>query len=172
MARSQDGDKTSYEILLNELSLFLNSYLLKKVYTPDFREDIIQEILFAVHKSRHAYDPKRSFMSWFLSIAHYKLTDHIRTASKHQQSLSTLETHELQSSTDLARELIELEDEKLFQDRLTSLDERSRSVLQLLKVDRLSTAAVAQQLNISKANVKVICHRAIEAIKRSIKDRP
>lgn len=172
MVKSQEGDKKAYEELLHEVSMFLNSYLRPKVFNAEFLDDIIQEILMGVHKSRHTYDPKRSFMSWLLAITHYKLTDHIRSINKADSSDPLNEdVKEHQASVDLLMDLIKLEDETRFNMSIGKLDERSKQIVLLLKIEGLKVSEVAKRLNLSESNVKVICHRAIDVLKSSLKDK-
>jgi RNA polymerase sigma-70 factor, ECF subfamily len=170
MMKAQDGDRSAYEQLLGLVADFLNYYLASKVFNASFRDDVIQEILLGVHKSRHTYDPKRSFMNWLLAITHFKLTDHIREISKTDQQEQYFEDRDSRSSADLLMDIISSEDEKLLSKCIENLDDRSRQVFMLLKAEGLKVSEVALRLGLSEANVKVICHRALDTIKKTIKD--
>jgi hypothetical protein len=60
---------------LDELTAHLRSYLRRRLGgLPDAAEDLLQELLVAVHNKRHTYDPKQALTAWVQAIARYKLT--------------------------------------------------------------------------------------------------
>lgn len=168
MVKAQRGDKAVYENLLLELSMFLNNYLRPKIFNSDHLDDVIQEILLAVHKSRHTYDSKRSFMSWLLAIVHYKFIDHVRAMAKSDKEFLHSDSNEKDHDY-LLEELIKIEVGEQLLLAIESLDEPSRSVIDLLKVQGMKVSEVSIKLNISESNVKVLAHRSIEKLKKIMK---
>ena len=79
MALSQKGDKHAYTVLLGEASNWLQRYFRRKV--PDAQlDDLVQEVLLAIHKKRASYDAARPFLPWLAAIARYRWVDHLRDA--------------------------------------------------------------------------------------------
>ncbi len=99
-------------------------------------------------------------MSWFLAIAEYKIVDYIRSLKKHSNTVDLNSISNLFAVSNSDSDLkIDLEK------AINSLSSREKDVLTLMKVDGQSINAVAKQLNLTEANVKVIAHRAYLNIK-------
>jgi RNA polymerase sigma-70 factor, ECF subfamily len=83
MLQSLAGDAAAYRIFLDELTTHLRSYLRRRLGgLPDEVEDLLQELLLAVHNKRHTYDPKQPLTAWVRAIARYKLVDLLRRRSR------------------------------------------------------------------------------------------
>jgi RNA polymerase sigma factor (sigma-70 family) len=83
MLQSLAGDAAAYRMFLDELTARLRSYLRRRLGgLPDEVEDLLQELLLAVHNKRHTYDPKQPLTAWVQAIARYKLVDLLRRRSR------------------------------------------------------------------------------------------
>ncbi|MBK9322997.1 MAG: sigma-70 family RNA polymerase sigma factor [Bdellovibrionaceae bacterium] len=167
MINAQKGDATAYNELLSNLYLFLNNYLRKRIFEQRNIEDVIQEILVAVHKSLHTYDSEKSFMSWLMAITEYKVIDYIRALRK-QTKPSDLNSIPnffagMHSDSDLRIDIDKA---------LNRLNHKEKTILNLLKVDGQSVSEVAKQLHLTEGNVKVIAHRAYTNLKIYLGVRP
>jgi len=82
MLASLDGDAASYRSLLDRLSGRLRAYYKGKLARvgrgATEAEDLVQEVLLAVHLKRHTYDTGELFTPWVHTIARYKLIDYLR----------------------------------------------------------------------------------------------
>src|ERR1700719_706651 len=82
MLQSLAGDAAAYRMFLDELATHLRSYLRRRLGgLPDEVEDLLQELLLAIHNKRHTYDPKQPLTAWVQAIARYKLVDLLRRRS-------------------------------------------------------------------------------------------
>lgn len=169
MREAQEGNSTSYETLLSEVYMFLESYLNSKVYNKSQIDDVIQEIILAIHNSRHTFDGTKSFMSWLLAIAHYKVSDHLRYQFK--QKTQELEESLIDPNSDTLTALIENENIQLLHQAIDELDHKPRQIVKLLKIEGFKISEVADQLNISESNVKVIAHRAYLTLETSLRSK-
>jgi RNA polymerase sigma-70 factor, ECF subfamily len=158
--KSQDGDGAAYTNLLQGLNSFLKNYLRKRIFIQNEIDEVIQEILLAVHKSLHTYDTEKSFMSWFLAISEYKVIDYIRNLKKHSASVDLNSISHFFSAINTDSDL-KIDIEKA----INSLATKEKNVITLIKIDGHSINEVAHQLNLTEANVKVIAHRAYLNIK-------
>src|SRR5271155_5556704 len=83
MLRSLTGDAAAYHLFLGELTTHLRSHLRRRLGgLPDEVEDLLQELLLAIHNKRHTYDPKQPLTAWVQAIARYKLVDLLRRRSR------------------------------------------------------------------------------------------
>ncbi|MEM6476311.1 MAG: sigma factor, partial [Pseudomonadota bacterium] len=82
MAAAQDGDKVAANVLLTEAGVWLERYFRRRV--PDHQiDDLVQEVLIALHTKRATFDPARPFLPWLAAIARYRWVDHLRKVYKH-----------------------------------------------------------------------------------------
>jgi len=155
---AQSGDKNSYENLLNGISSFLKNYLHHRIFDKNEIDELKQEILIATHRSLHTYNSEKSFMGWFLAITEHKIIDYIRSLKKRENLVDIESIHNILTNTD--------SDLKLDIDKaINQLSIKEKKVIMLIKVRGHSLNEVAEQLNLTEANVKVIAHRAYINIK-------
>lgn len=169
MKEAQNGNEASYQTLLNEVYMFLESYLNSKIYNKSQVDDVIQEVLIAVHNSRSTFDNTKSFMSWLLAIAHYKVTDHLRVQFK--QKTQELEDSFIDGNSDTLTQLIEHQDHHFLNQALNELEEKPKQIVTLLKLEGLKISEVASRLNLTESNVKVIAHRAYLSLELKLRSK-
>ena len=79
LIRGLAGDAPAYHVCLKELSAHLRAFLRRKLFgLPDDVEDLVQEILLAIHNQRHTYDADQPLTAWVHAIARYKVIDLLR----------------------------------------------------------------------------------------------
>jgi len=170
MVQAQGGDSASYQKLLLRLSELLLKYLRHSLQrfrvSEDSAEDILQEVLLAIHQKRGTYDPQQFFLPWMYAIARYKVIDHLRR-SKMARSMVML-NDELEN----IETLMSLESESTLDvDRLINqLSDKQKEVLQLVKLEGLSVAETSQKTGYSVSDVKVTVHRAIKNLQEKVKE--
>src|SRR3546814_3353082 len=86
MAAAQKGDKTAYNVLLSETGMWLERYFRRRV-PPHQLEDLVQDVLLALHAKRSTYDTSRPFLPWLAAIARYRWVDHLRKVYKHESEM-------------------------------------------------------------------------------------
>ena len=77
MAATQKGDKAAYNVLLSEAGMWLERYFRRRV-PPTQLDDLVQDVLLALHNKRSSYDISRPFLPWLAAIARYRWVDHLR----------------------------------------------------------------------------------------------
>lgn len=161
MARAQLGDEQDYRQLLNEIGSAVTKYLSARIGGTDYIEDCVQEVLLAVHQSRHTYDPQRSFRAWLFAIARYKAIDCMRR-NRHrarEESLDT-NTHEVENSGD------NMESSLAGGHMLRALSQSHREAILLTKIHGLSSMEAASRLAISESALKVRVHRGVRRLRQ------
>lgn len=161
---AQKGDKVSYERFLSEINTFLLGYLSPKIFQKDMLEDVVQEVLIAVHHSRHTFDHDRPILPWLLSIAKYKTIDYIRKHEKKKKNEETTEslweTFEEKSSES------DIDTKWEVEEYLAQLPQKQRHLIQYIKIDGHSVKSAAEKFSMSISNVKTTVHRAMKRLKR------
>ena len=61
MAATQAGDKSAYNVLLSEAGIWLERYFRRRV-PPHQLDDLVQDVLMALHAKRGTYDTSRPFL--------------------------------------------------------------------------------------------------------------
>jgi len=160
--RGLDGDTRAYHAFLAELSAHLRGFLRKRLYwLQDDVEDLVQEILLAVHNGRATWRPDEPLTAWVHAIARYKLADFFRARAR-REALQTPLDEELEifatSDTDAAdasRDLGKL---------LDQLPDRQRLPIVHVKLQGLSVTETAKLTGLSESAVKVGVHRGLKAL--------
>lgn len=165
MLLSLDGDEAAYRRLLSILRDLLLTFFRKRLGPNAQRdaEDLVQEVLLAVHSRRITYDQERPFTAWFFKIAKYKLIDHFR-ASDRKNGVEVALQDEVAA---------EFREEALFAhldvDRLLDLlPAKQRELLRQVKIAGKTTAEAATDTGQSEVMVRVSIHRGMRAIGRKL----
>src|SRR5690606_5113329 len=76
------GDERAWRSLLETLARHLRAWLRMRVQAaPEDIEDLVQEVLLAVHLQRHTWNPKLPLAPWVQAIARYRSIDWLRARS-------------------------------------------------------------------------------------------
>jgi RNA polymerase sigma-70 factor, ECF subfamily len=105
LERSRGGDTEAYRLIVRELAPSVRAFLLSRLNDFHAVEDISQEIFVAAYRSLNKFSGQSQFKTWLLSIARFKLADHMRR-SYSQSNLKATYQEEIQN-------ILAQEDEKL-----------------------------------------------------------
>lgn len=165
--RALDGDNAAYREFLTALSGKLRPYLrrqLARLGRDDGEaEDIVQEVLLAVHRKSHAYDSSVPVMAWAHAIARYKMIDFLRATGRSSSMLPLDQFEDL-----VATNASHVETELTVRTVLAALPEKMRRSIELIKIGGLSAREAAAVTGMSEAAVKVNVHRGIKAMAKAI----
>ncbi|MEZ5937899.1 MAG: sigma-70 family RNA polymerase sigma factor [Hyphomonadaceae bacterium] len=163
MVASMDGDEDAYRRLLAGLAANLRPFIRKRLFAgPDEAEDIVQEVLLAVHLKRHTYDPSLPLTAWIYAIARFKLTDHLRRKGRRGQHFPIEDFTELTSESDHEAGATRRDIERL----LDRLPEKQRRSIQMVKLEERSVRETAEAFSMSESDVKVSVHRGLKTLAR------
>lgn len=175
MLRSQGGDQESYFQLLNLCQEMLLKFIRRKLGEIDSLDDVLQEVVLAVHSKRHTYDSNRSFKSWLFAIAHYKVMDYFRAYYKSKEREVTYSS-DRSFENDLAELGIssfeQFEFEQDLAEAMKHLNDKQRIIVDLVKIKGHTINEAAEIVGLSETNVKVQIHRAIKEMRNSLEERP
>ena len=161
------GDSTSYQSFLKALSAHLRAYFRKRLSQRlDEVEDLVQEVLIAVHNQRHTYQSDQPLTAWVHAISRYKLIDMLRAHSV-RGALNDLLDDELEvfavsdtDSADAKRDLGKL---------LHTLPDKQRLPIEYVKVEGLSVVEAAKLTGMSESAIKIGVHRGLKALASKIR---
>ena len=81
MVAAKNGQGGAYRRLLGEISDWLTRYFQRRLPPGDV-DDAVQEILLAVHRRGHTYDPQYPLGPWLGAIAKNKWVDQLRSLAR------------------------------------------------------------------------------------------
>ncbi len=168
MADAQSGNANSYRVLLRQISITLVKFLARRIGSLDDREDVLQEILLAIHNSRHTYLPSKPFYPWMYAIAKNTLVKYYKKIHRQNANIIEAEINNIVSpekieSTENSKSLEIL-------NLISELPGKQKQIISMLKIQGLSIRSVAAKLNLSEANVKVIAHRGYHTLRKRVKN--
>ncbi|MBB2926372.1 sigma-70 family RNA polymerase sigma factor [Paraburkholderia silvatlantica] len=159
---SLEGDADAYRDFLAELTRHLRAYLRKRLpHFHDDVEDLVQEILLAVHNARHTYRLGEPLTAWVHAIARYKLMDFFRARARKDALTDSIDDHADifaaadDEPADARRDIGKL---------LADLPTRQKMSILHVKLQGLSVAEAARLTGLSESAVKVSVHRGLKTL--------
>lgn len=156
------GNVQSYQAFLKGLSAHLRAFLRRRLITlPDDIEDLVQDILLAVHNQRHTYRPDQPLTAWVNAMARYKLIDLLRSRSGREALHEPLDDDmalfaaDEQQAADARRDVNTL---------LEQLPDNQRLPILHTKLEGLSVTEAAAVTGMSESAIKVGVHRGMKAL--------
>lgn len=167
------GDGAAYRSFLDAISLRLRGYLRQMLARagrtePSETEDVLQETLLALHLSRHTYDRSSPVTAWAHAIARYKLVDHLRRSGRHAGNLP-LDDEAFQLAA--APEDVASEARLDLERALETLPERTRGLIDRVKLQGTSVAEAASAAGMTETAAKVAIHRGLQAMAKFLTRR-
>jgi RNA polymerase sigma-70 factor (ECF subfamily) len=164
MIAGLDGDATAHKALLERLSRRLRGYfkgqLARVGRGPAEAEDLVQEVLIAIHTRRHTYDPSQPLTPWIYAIARYKFLDYWRRTKVSTKDLPIDDAEKVMAHDDHGGVESTLDLERL----LAGISAKARQAIQYVKLDGLSVSEAAARCGMSESAVKVSIHRGLKAL--------
>ena len=168
MAAAQAGDRTLYAALLRDCVPLIQSAARRRGVPPDRVDDVVQDVLLAIHRARETYDPKRSFTAWLVVIAERRAIDLMRrTRRQNMRELHAPLAYESHAdgSADPAAGLMGAEAGTRIAHALAGLPPGQREAVQHLVLDQRSLSDTAAATNRTTGAVKVNLHRALRTLR-------
>jgi RNA polymerase sigma-70 factor, ECF subfamily len=164
------GDDGAYHRLLRSVTPVLRAAArrgLSRAGQPvDQSEDIVQDILLAVHLKRHTWDANAPFAPWLFAIARNKLIDSLRRRGRRvfvdiddfAETLAGEAAPETAPAGEVAAQL-------------QTLPARQRDVLQSIAVESASIKDTAKKFSMSEGAVRVALHRGLASLTARLKEQ-
>ncbi len=165
MVRGLAGDSAAYTALLRRLAEALRAYFRRRLFRQAHEaEDLVQDVLMAIHAKRATFDPSQRLTVWVYAIAHYKLIDYLRRARRRGVAVP------IDDETELFAEAGDGAASADVETLLQHLPEKQRQTIRLVKLEELSVREAAAKAGISESDVKVSVHRGMKKLSKIIKD--
>ncbi len=155
------GDSVAYARFLRDVTPVLRGVVHAKgrSLTREHQEDIVQEVLLAVHRKRHTWQPDLPVRPWLFAIARHKVVDAFRAGGTvvnlpidaFEDDLVAEAAPDGLAGRDVAR-------------LMARLDRRSAEIVRAVELDEEGTTAVGARLGMTEGAVRVALHRAIKRL--------
>ena len=163
MAASQKGDANAYRVLLAEVQLWLERYFRRRV-APAQLDDLVQDVMLALHNKRASWDASRAFIPWLAAIARYRWVDHLRKV--YRSAEDELGDHDASEDSEEEAVLARMSLERLF----VHLPDKQVEAIELVKIEGLSIAEASARTGQSESLVKVNIHRGLKKLSAIIEE--
>jgi len=162
MRAALQGDSASYRALLASLTPVLRGLMRRNCARIGLdageAEDVVQEVLLAIHLKRNTWDPSRPIAPWIMTIARNKMIDARRRRGV-SKSVPIEDFADVLGGDD--GESID----RLDLDRMIdTLDERQRDLVRSLSIEGHSVRETAERLSMTEGAARVALHRAIKRL--------
>ncbi|MCR8723048.1 sigma-70 family RNA polymerase sigma factor [Frigidibacter sp. ROC022] len=166
LRRANRGDRAAYAQVLGEIAPVLRRVVqARSPGRAEEVEDVLQEVLLAVHAKRHTWRETEPVTPWLYAIARYKAAD----AGRRRRGGNSVPID------DLAEVLPDESFGEVMAGRdlgrmLAGIDDRSAGIVRALAVEGNSAAEVGARLGMTEGAVRVAYHRAMTRLKKLARD--
>lgn len=163
MCAAMAGDTLAYHHFLKAITPYLRSIARRRCdqfgAPPSEVEDVVQEVLLAVHLKRGTWDTSRPVGPWLSAIVRNKLIDSLRRRGRHvsvpiEDVMETLEAVPHDEGVD-----------RLDVDRmLEGLRDPQREIVRSISLGGAGIRETAERLQMTEGAVRVALHRALKGL--------
>jgi RNA polymerase sigma-70 factor, ECF subfamily len=164
------GDGAAYHRLLKAVTPVLRAGarrgLARAGQPVDQSEDVVQDILLAVHLKRHTWDANAPFAPWLFAIARNKLIDALRRRGR--RIFVNIDDF---ADTIPDEPVAETASASVIAAQLQTLPPRQRDVLQSIAVESASIKDTAAKFAMSEGAVRVALHRGLASLTAKLREQ-
>jgi RNA polymerase sigma-70 factor (family 1) len=152
--RLKAGDEVAFELIFELYKDRLYNFCLKFTKSPEWAEEIVQDVFVKVWINRNQIDTSLSFNAYLFKISKNLSLNFLKRA---QLDLAIrrkllLNIEETENFTEVS--LLNEEYEHLLDEAIQRLPHQQQVVFKLSRIDGLTHSDIAKQLNLSKGTVK------------------
>ena len=169
MRAAQDGDRTAYERLLEEVTALVRRAV--RGHSPflqaDDVEDRVQDVLLSLHAVRATYDPARPIIPWLMAILRNRMADEARRYGRRSaREVMVDEVPETFSGEDANTHADALVESMTLRDAIEELPPAQKRAIEMVKLRELSLAEASAESGMTVAALKITVHRAVKRLRR------
>lgn len=162
--QAQRGDREAIAAIFSALKDRIYRYLLMRTSNREVAEDLLQTTFLEMIRAlpRYTVQTDAKFTTWLFQIARFRLIDHYRQQGR---------TLALDDAPEMIAEQPDIADpfqHQQVETALKSLPEKYQTILHLRYREDFETEEIAAAMKISTINVRVLQHRALNALKKAL----
>ena len=168
---AHEPETPSFERIAADLYDPLRRYLERSLGDAATAEDLLQEVLIKIDRSRPTFEGRSSIETWAYTIATRVLADHFRKPAVRTKIVDIHESPDpVAAVPDVSEPLVLGEMTACIRDVIESLPPDYRAALVLHDLEGHTAAATAEISGCSLATAKIRIHRARQRMKRALQD--
>jgi RNA polymerase sigma-70 factor (ECF subfamily) len=165
--KAQRGDKPAFAALVELHQRAVYGFLRARLLEPADAEDLCQEVFLRCYLGREKFERTPAVRPWLFGIARNLLREHVRRIARRKEVAWT----EMCLELDALVEKPDVRDEDALAHLpacLDSLGKSAREALDLRYQARLRLAEIGEKLHRSEGAIKLLVHRARQALKHCL----
>jgi RNA polymerase sigma-70 factor (ECF subfamily) len=168
MEQSLQGDTRAYEQLLALLTVGLRGVVRRRAHAAGIDcEDIVQEVLLALHLKRGTWIKGTPLAPWVAAIARNKVVDALRRRGQRSEvSIDSVAEALVSGSEHNAEHAHDVSD------MLARLNDRQRDVVRAISLEGYTAQEAAERLQMSEVAVRVTLHRSLKTLAAMFRTLP
>lgn len=123
-------------------------------------EDVVQEVLLAIHLKRGTWDPSRPLGPWLATIVRNKLVDSLRRRGRHV-NVPIEDVADFLKAVDETHEAADRIDTETI---LARLKDPQRDIVRSISIEGQGIRETAARLKMTEVAVRVALHRALKSL--------
>jgi RNA polymerase sigma-70 factor, ECF subfamily len=156
------GDQSAYRSLLGAVTPYIRLVVRRVANRGGGSvvdvEDVVQDVLLAIHLKRHTWDPALPLAPWLGAVTRHKTIDAFR---RHGGRV----TVSIEDFTEVMAEPAAAEPDLGDAERmLATLPEKQRRIVRAMTMDERSAAEIGQELGMTEGAIRVALHRALKTL--------
>jgi RNA polymerase sigma-70 factor (ECF subfamily) len=161
LAAANAGDARAYAKFLQTVTPVLRGIVRAKgdSFGAAGCEDVLQEVLLAIHLKRHTWDSGSPVRPWLYAITRYKVIDAFRARGR--KSDVPIDDFVDVLAADAGPDPTEAAD---MAKMIGMLDGRSATIIRKIGLEGVSVAEMGAELTMSEGAVRVALHRALKTL--------
>ncbi|HXG01888.1 MAG TPA: RNA polymerase sigma factor [Candidatus Binatia bacterium] len=169
MTRVREGEQSALELLFARWEAPLFAFFYRLGCPPGSVEDLTEEVLVAIYRHRHRYDPARPFPPWLYGIARLVWRDYLRHRRREISRTALLEAAEdvRAPEPDPSESAQSRETAHAILQAVEQLPDELRLTFTLRHYQGLSYADIAEALRLPLGTVKWRIHEAVRRLRGS-----
>lgn len=160
------GDNRGFEAIVvryrENLIYFIYRYVNNLHLAEELAQDVFVEVL--LHKER--YNFKASLKTYLFTIARNKAVDYIRRHKREVLVEEFGEEYSIEDKNELEAHILKEVDKVLLYQCMKQLKVEYQQAIYLVDIEQMSYQSVAEVLNKSVSQMKVLIHRARKSLKK------
>lgn len=158
MEAYQMGETLAFDILFQRHSGRVLGFLLKRLNKKKDAEDLLQDVFFKLHRSKHLYNKTLPFFPWMFSITRSVLLD----SAKKKKLEDVVDVNDLDRfATETPQSISNVSVGEV----LGALPQAQRQVLNLRIYDEKTFEEIASKLSTSPENARQLFSRGIKKLR-------
>lgn len=161
LARANDGDRAAFVRFLTAVTPTLRAVIRRRgdSLPADLHEDILQEVLLAIHLKRHTWRQGEALRPWLYALTRYKVVDAFRRRGR-AVNLPIEDFADLLPEENATTPLVMRDADVM----LAQIDTRSARLVRAVALEGKTAEEAGTALGLSAGTARVVLHRAMKRL--------